>query len=65
MKAEDEIIGALWGYIDFLERANQVPITLAYIHGWRSPSSDVEEGEKLRLKLDSLRQTLCQKKDQI
>ncbi len=38
-------------YVEFLNTANEGPITMAYVHGWRCPEADVQKGQELRTAL--------------
>ena len=42
-------------YISFLNEANETPIRLAWVHGWRSPLSDLDKGIKHRTRIQELK----------
>ena len=44
-------IRLLEDYISLLEKENASLIGLSWVHGWRAPQSDVDEGERLRAAL--------------
>jgi len=41
-------------YIDFLNKANEAPISMAWIHGWRCPQEDIDKGNELREKIKQI-----------
>lgn len=43
------------GYLAFLDQANNSPIMMAFVHGWRCPDADVEQGKAWRDRLTALR----------
>lgn len=45
-------------YIAFLDEANHVPVSVAYVHGWRCPQKDIDKGERLRMEIAKLREAL-------
>lgn len=50
-----ELIALYDEYIDFLNAANETPVTIACIHGWRCQEQDVKKGVEYRLKIDDLK----------
>ncbi|MDZ4341324.1 MAG: hypothetical protein U1E51_02670 [Candidatus Binatia bacterium] len=57
LKALLEKTGKLYDeYIDFLHKANESPITTAFVHGWRCPEEDLQKGEQYKREIAALRQ---------
>lgn len=50
-----DLINAFDKYIAFLDKANQSPIMLAHVHGWRCPQADIFIGETMRKEIERLR----------
>lgn len=49
------LVEELDAYIEFLNTANEGPITMAHLHGWRCPEADVARGKEFRKRIGLLR----------
>lgn len=52
------LIEKLDNYIDFLNKANNGPISIAHVHGWRCPQDDISTGERLRDEIEMMRKSV-------
>ncbi len=52
---KDLLIAKLEEYLQFINEANEAPISNAYIHGWRCPEEDIEKGKKFREEIKQLK----------
>lgn len=51
----EELIKTYDEYLEFLDKCNNVPITMAYIHGWRESEDNIKKGEDFRAKIAELK----------
>lgn len=51
----EALINEYEAYLEFLNEANEGPIGIAYVHGWRCPEVEVQRGKDFRLRLIELR----------
>jgi hypothetical protein len=58
MSAETERLRTLAdtyaAYVEFLNEANESPISLAFVHGWRCPDEDIRRGREFRERIAEL-----------
>lgn len=52
-----ELEKTLIEYIEFLNKANHQPISIAASHGWKCPQQDIEKGIEFRKQIDQLKST--------
>ena len=49
------LVDELDAYVDFLNEANNGPISIAALHGWICPKSDIDKGVAFRERIAELR----------
>ncbi len=49
------LVAELDAYIEFMVKANEAPISNAWIHGWRCPQEDIDKGAQFRQRIAALR----------
>ena len=52
-----KLVRLLGEYIQFLNDANEGPIGLAHVHGWRCPQTDIDRGVEYRQSITELATT--------
>lgn len=54
----NQLINKFDEYLNFLNEANNGPINIAWIHGWRCSKDDIEKGENLRKEIENLKKLI-------
>jgi len=49
-----KLIAEQKAYLEFLNAANETPISIAHNHGWKCPDSDIQKGIEFREKIKQL-----------
>jgi len=52
--AHKDVIIELQQYIKFINEANENPINIAALHGWKCPQEDIDKGIEFRDKIEQL-----------
>ncbi len=52
---ENDIIKLYDEYLEFLNDANEAPISIAHNHGWKCPKEDIDKGEDFRNRIEFLK----------